>query len=58
MDAELRGLKARMERDVNKIRTEERGKIQNIVQHLVGLDRQDIRFVFFGVLWVPITRRL
>jgi len=58
LDAELRGLKARMERDVNKIRTEERGKIQNIVQHLVGLDRQDIRFVFFGVLWVPITRRL
>ena len=58
LDAELRGISARLERDVNAVRVQERNLIQDIQQHTVGLERDDLRFVFFGVLWVPVTRRI
>lgn len=58
LDGELRGIKDRMDADLRRIRTEMQSVVQDIHEHVVGLEQDDIHFAFLGVLWIPVTRRL
>ena len=57
LDAELHGLDDALKADIAKIRAHYTPMVSRIEERTIVLERDDIRFSFFGVLWVPVTRR-
>jgi multidrug resistance efflux pump len=51
-------LASKLESEVADIEAQERAALERIEQRNVRLQRSDIRLVRFGVLWIPVTRRL
>ena len=47
-----------LEADIATLRVEELGLLDEIEEQEVRLEKNDVRLERFGVLWVPVTRRL
>lgn len=54
----LHDLRQNLELEVEKIRTAEARALEKIEARELRLDRGDVRVTRFGVLWIPVSRRL
>jgi hypothetical protein len=64
-ESEIQGLQQRMlavreelETEIERVRATERQALQRIEERPVRLGRSDIRVSRFGVLWIPVSRRV
>jgi Helicase HerA, central domain len=51
-------MESKLEAEVAQIRADESKLLEQIDEQAVGLERADVRLVRFGVLWIPVSRRL
>lgn len=54
---ELIALDSALTADIDRLRARYTPLVAQVQERPIRLDRDDIRFVFFGVLWLPTTRR-
>ena len=55
---ELEGLEASLVEEMEAVRTKESKALAAIEERQVGLEKADVSVRFFGLLWIPVTRRL
>lgn len=58
VERDLYDLESELETEIQQIRNEELGRVDEIEDVDVGLERADLRLDQFGLLWVPVTRSL
>ena len=58
LEEQIEDLKTRLGDDVAELRREEEALMAQIEEKEVRLEKNDVRLKSFGVLWVPVTRRI